>query len=557
VDFACGSSLQIFSEQSTVTHAAAASSDERQPSRKLLCAALSRCLLHGAKRVASPGASQINVGEFRCVRGKLGGDSFFCSPNALDLAGNRVRKTLENGTSTGYSFDAAQRLLAVNHTLGSASLNLAYTLNPVGNRTARAESYASGTRRETYGYDAIDQLVETRLNPVGTADQRRVTYSYDAAGNRTRVVEDADGSGPGPAQDRVYSANALNQYTSISGFAAPVHDIDGNTTRLQSGLRIWSYEYDAQNRLVSGTDGATTFQFRYDARNRCVSRVINGEVRYLTYDGWSLLEERDNAGQSRAKHVHGGALDEVLATVTPGGTRYLHEDGLGSVVALTGLTGAVVERVRYDAYGQPEHLTPAGVVSAVSPTGNRFLFTGREWFPELGLQDNRHRYYHPGVGRWLSRDPIGEAGGMNLYGYVGNSPVNWVDPLGLDRTIYFFGHAWIEVDTWDENGRKTGRVTLDFAPDTLFGAGDSDWRIGDASNVPYPRWFSRTITSSCEEDKQLLREWETMRDYSNTRWNGYPYNCVTAAWALFRSGMQQSPQSSQQSPTSQPYWGVR
>jgi RHS repeat-associated protein len=348
-----------------------------------------------------------------------------------DLAGNRIRKTLENGTSTAYSYDAAQRLLGVNHTLGTAPLNIAYTLNATGNRTARAESFAGATRREAYGYDAIDQLIETRLNPVGTANERRVGYVYDAAGNRTRVVEDADGTGPGAAQARVYSANALNQYTAISGLAAPLHDIDGNTTLLQSGARLWSYQYDAQNRLVSGTDGATSFQFHYDARNRCVARVINGEPRYLTYDGWSLLEDRDNTGRLSAKHLHGGSMDEVLATVTPTGARYLHQDGLGNVVALTDGSGSVLERVRYDAYGQPEYLTAAGAVSGVSPTGNRFMFTGREWFSELGLQDNRHRYYQPGVGRWLSRDPLEEEGGLNLYGYVGNSPTALLDPMGL------------------------------------------------------------------------------------------------------------------------------
>jgi RHS repeat-associated protein len=165
------------------------------------------------------------------------------------------------------------------------------------------------------------------------------------------------------------------------------------------------------------------------------------------------LEERDNAGQLSAKHVHGVAVDELLATVTPGGTRYLHEDGLGNVVALTGLTGAVLERVRYDAYGQPEHLTAAGSVSGVSPTGNRFLFTGREWFPELGLQDNRHRYYHPGVGRWLSRDPIGERGGLNLYGYVENDPINAFDGDGLS-TVRINGQT-VLVDPTNQQFRET------------------------------------------------------------------------------------------------------
>jgi RHS repeat-associated protein len=195
---------------------------------------------------------------------------------------------------------------------------------------------------------------------------------------------------------------------------------------------------------------------------------------------------------------------------------------------------------------------------SIDPYANRFLYTGREFLKEANLYDYRNRVYSTELGRFLQTDPIRfHAGDVNLYRYVSNDPVNWVDALGLDRTPYFFGHAWIEVDTWDKNCCKTGRITLDLAPDILFGAGDSDWRIGDASNVPYPRWFSITIKSSCEEDKQLLSDWETMRDHSNTRWNGYPFNCVRAACAFFRSGMQQSPQSPQQSPTSKPYWGVR
>ncbi len=71
-----------------------------------------------------------------------------------------------------------------------------------GNRMSRAESFAGTTRREAY--DAIDQLIESRLNLAGAADERRVGYVYDAAVNRTRVVEDADGTGPGVAQERVY-----------------------------------------------------------------------------------------------------------------------------------------------------------------------------------------------------------------------------------------------------------------------------------------------------------------------------------------------------------------
>ena len=112
-------------------------------------------------------------------------------------------------------------------------------------------------------------------------------------------------------------------------------------------------------------------------------------------------------------------------------TSYYHSDGLGSVVALSDSTGAVIERYAYDVYGTPRITDAAGTVLTQSAAGNRFLFTGREYDQESGLYYYRARYYDPKVGRFLQRDPVGYATGINLYTYVSNNPINWVDPFGL------------------------------------------------------------------------------------------------------------------------------
>jgi RHS repeat-associated protein len=366
-----------------------------------------------------------------------------------DLAGNRIGKALENGTTTTYGYDDASRLLNIDHKLAGVSFQrFDYTLNSVNNRTSRTETNAGlPAVLDAYGFDAIDQVTEVKYNfdPVNATSQRQANYVYDLAGNRSSVTDDADGTGPNSALVTPYTANSVNQYTLIDGLTIPQHDADGNTTRIQyppvaagSASAVWNYQYDAQNRLISGTSSTSdSFTFAYDARNRCVARTINGTTKLNVYGLWSLIEERDTTDAQLARHIHGADLDEILLTVTPAGSHYHHHDGLGSVTATTNSAGALTERVTYDVYGTPEFRDASNAVVVSSPSGNRFLFTGREYFPSLSLADHRFRYFAPTKGRWLSRDPIEEEGGLNLYGYALNSPINWVDPLGLDVTATF------------------------------------------------------------------------------------------------------------------------
>jgi RHS repeat-associated protein len=277
------------------------------------------------------------------------------------------------------------------------------------------------------------------------------------------MIEDADGSGSGSAITTPYTANNLNQYTAIDSLAAPTYDANGNTATLQTSLTgpTWSYTYDAQDRLTGGTSTTgDTFTFAYDARNRCIARVINGTTIANLYDDWSLIEERTPVDSLSATHMHGAWLDEILCTIRDVSgssvTTFHHHDGLGSVTALSDTTGTLLERYSYDAYGKPTIYNAAGAIIAVSAQSNRFLYTGREWFQELNLSDHRHRYYQPDIGRWLSRDPIEEYGGINLYGYVENRPTGTLDSFGLAGNG--FPDIVIDGSVWRHSVSDAGHI---------------------------------------------------------------------------------------------------
>jgi len=287
-------------------------------------------------------------------------------------------------------------------------------------RTSRAEKTGtSAVLKDTYIYDAIDQLTR-----VAYATRRTVSYAYDSVGNRSAVTDNGVTAS--------YAVNALNQYIQ-AGSATPSYDRNGNLTSM-SGK---TFGYDAQNRLVSASNLGGSATLTYDARNRCVSRTINGVTTYLYYDGWDLIEERNASGNVGSQYIHGVATDEMLAKIDSTTALYYHQDGLGNVVALSDAAGSTVERYTYDVFGAPTIRNAANGILTASAYGNRFLYTGREYLRELGLYDYRNRVYSADLGRFLQTDPIRfEGGDVNIYRYVGNSPIHRLDATGLCSQKY-------------------------------------------------------------------------------------------------------------------------
>jgi RHS repeat-associated protein len=218
---------------------------------------------------------------------------------------------------------------------------------------------------------------------------------------------------------------------------------------------------------VSGP-GSVAATFGRDGRNRDVKRTINGTTTYLIYDGWNLVAEYDATGVLATRYIHGPQLDEILAKVTTASTTFPLPDALGSTIAVTDASGAVVERVYYsDAFGTPTFKDASGTTLSGTSTGTRFLFTGREWLATLNLYDYRNRTYSAELGRFSENDPIRfKAGDVNLYRFVANNPVNGADPLGLWQHYgNWGGPGWTNgTDIWGEDDNFPRSGDLGYRP---------------------------------------------------------------------------------------------
>lgn len=357
---------------------------------------------------------------------------------SYNLDGTRQQRALENGLASTYAYDVANQLTGVSHVQGASQVaQRGYAYSSRGLLTS---AQVDSGLWDVYGHDLADQVTSVKhqsVDSIGTSPAATVTYTYDPSGNRTQVRRSA------PSQptvtDAYAAATAANQYSSVDGGTFS-YDANGNLTAqpgtVQNQPSALAASYDAQNRLVSATVGSGSLTQVFDTLNRVVSRTVNGTTTYLVWDGWNLIEERSSSGTLLKSYVHGAQTDELLAIIDAVGTHYFAQDALGSVIALLDAAGQVAERYTYDAYGNAAFYDGAGIPQASSLVGNRFLYTGREWLAEVGLYDYRNRVYSPSLSRFLQTDPIRfSAGDANLYRYVMNCILRFVDPFGLDLVL--------------------------------------------------------------------------------------------------------------------------
>ena len=299
-------------------------------------------------------------------------------------------------------------------------------------------SNLSGTT--LYGYNAKNELTGESSTRNGTFNN---TFGYDLTGNPTAWNVNS--------QNLVRTFNVNNQETT-GGTSNFNYDGEGNPTTYK-GVGLG---FDVNNQLTSyGT--LMTAGYRSDGK-RAWKQNASGTRTYFLYDGDALVAEMNASGTVTYTNTWGAnglvsRRDEAASS-----TRFYTWDQQGNVAQRLDASGNVLDSFSFTAFGQK---TGTG--------GDPYTGYNGQWGYyndyETGLILCTHRYYDSSNGRWLTRDPIGTDGGLNLYGYVTNNPTNLVDPSGLSKVeVRFkravfkhspFYHAYIVVT--ETQGKNKGK----------------------------------------------------------------------------------------------------
>jgi RHS repeat-associated protein len=335
---------------------------------------------------------------------------------AYDPNGGLSSLTYPGGLVVQYVCDQRERISRLKWS--DQTVNFRY--DGAGNLTGITRSNGS---ESLYRYDAEGNLREIRHTQGGQI-LAQIGYEYDAVGN----IQSESGTyplapAPAPAARQVTYDDA-NQMVTCAGEPCR-YDADGNLAAMGGQ---WQASYDPENRLVDLVRRGQKTHYQYNGTGQRVRVAGPGGARKFHYDpAGRLLAEIGANGQVLAQYIYAGNL--LVARVNAAGeVFYYHFNQNGSTLALTNRQGQVVAAYAYAPFG-------AVVNRSGNDQGNPFTYTGAFGVMDEGdgLFYMRQRYYDALSGRFLQRDPIGIADNLNLYAYVANNPLVWIDPLGQEK----------------------------------------------------------------------------------------------------------------------------
>ncbi len=321
--------------------------------------------------------------------------------------GNDLRAT--------FSYDQIDRISTINVKDGeTAYLDLDFTWDNNSNITQIVNGWRDTTLNwhsdtETYSYDGLDRLTSASCTSWSH------TYSYDKTGNIT-------------TKDSItYTINAVDEVTALSDGTTFTYDANGNRTQKTKGSDTWAYIYDYADRLTRIEKNQTTRgEYVYDGDGKRIQATENSVTTTSIYTGLDILYEENTTGT--ATYIYGpkGRIAKRTMINQETNIYYYHTDQLGSTRLVTDSNRNIVTAATYHPYG--ETYVEEGEEEDYSFTGKQKDSTGLYYF--MG------RYYDPGVGRFLTRDPklgyIDRPQTLNRYIYCLNNPLKFVDPDGRE-----------------------------------------------------------------------------------------------------------------------------
>jgi RHS repeat-associated protein len=334
-----------------------------------------------------------------------------------------------NGLVLARAFDLDYRMTAQAVTAtGVTAQDLGYGYDPASNITATNDNRVPA-RSQGFTYDALDRLTQ------GTGLYGQLGYTYDAVGNRLTRGK----AGPGGfTETSVIGAND-NRLVSVTGGAVArnfTYTAAGHVT----GDGTLGFTISAAGRNVEAKlNGVTLATYVHNGLGERVKKAVPAGAVTLFHFAASgqLIATSDGAGANWTEYVWLGAMP--LAQVQNGTVYYAHADHLNAPQALTDASQAIVWDASFRPFGEVE--------AASGAVAQNLRFPGQYFDAETGTHYNYFRDYDPALGRYLQSDPIGLAGGLDTYSYVGGNPVRFVDPVGKSpaaaAACFIPGVGWV------------------------------------------------------------------------------------------------------------------
>ena len=229
----------------------------------------------------------------------------------------------------------------------------------------------------------------------------------------------------------------------------------------------FDYVYDSASRLTEvWSNGVRVVENQYDALGRRVVKRTHDATHTFVYDGWLLVVERVERSGGQLDQIDYWWGKDISGTLDGaggiGGLLYLRKNGLevyvplydanGNVIQYVDKHGSLVAEYAYDAFGNTIRK------SGVKADELKMRFSTKYSDDESGLYYFGRRFYSPRIARWLSRDPLEEQGGLNLYAYCGNNPVHCMDPLGLEIVVIKRMIGTVPPGGWGDFGRNNAQT---------------------------------------------------------------------------------------------------